>query len=238
MTHPRLETHRRLRDIDEEPDRRQRTLATLWSRKHQIPFGGTVALKVSYQGNDVVVDEGSTLLIGAGENSQIRIARPGISRRHAVVAFDGVNWKVEDAGSRNGTYLNGERVHVTPLDGPTTLILGHPTEGEEVMFVPITEHAPSPEATLQDEIDAFVLPDSPPPAPAPAPRPAAVASVARSAPAAQPKSRPDTSNPDDLNAAIRDQIQAIKGLTWSVWAMIAVTAVLCVLTLFVGILGA
>ena len=197
-----------------------------------------MALRVSYQGNDVVVDEGSTLLIGAGEGSQVRISRPGISRRHAVVAFDGVNWKVEDAGSRNGTYLNGERVHVTPLDGPTTLILGHPTEGEEVTFVPIVERAASPEATLQDEIDAFVLPDNPPPAPAPAPRMAVPAAVAASAPAPQQRARPATSTPDDLTAAIRDQIQAIKGLTWSVWAMIAVTAVLCVLTLFVGILGA
>jgi hypothetical protein len=44
-------------------------------------------------------------------------------------------------------------------------------------------------------------------------------------------------DPDALTAAIRDQINAIKGLTWSVWAMIAVTAALCVLTLFVGVLG-
>jgi hypothetical protein len=36
---------------------------------------------------------------------------------------------------------------------------------------------------------------------------------------------------------LRDQINAVKGLTWSVWAMIAVTAALAVMTLFVGILG-
>jgi hypothetical protein len=40
-----------------------------------------------------------------------------------------------------------------------------------------------------------------------------------------------------LTAAMRDQISAVKGLTWSVWAMIAVTAALIVLTLFVGILS-
>jgi hypothetical protein len=192
-----------------------------------------VALRVSYQGNDVVVDEGSTLLIGAGEASQIRIARPGISRRHAVVAYDGVNWKVEDAGSRNGTFLNGEKIHVTPLDGPTTLVLGHPTEGEEVTFTPIVDAGVSQEATLQADIDAFVLPDSPPPAPARSAAPVAAATAA----AARPTPR-TASESDDLIAAIRDQIQAVKGLTWSVWAMIAVTAALCVLTLFVGILGA
>lgn len=195
-----------------------------------------MALRVSYQGNDVVVEEGSTLLIGAGEASQIRISRPGISRRHAVVAFDGVNWKVEDAGSRNGTFLNGERVHVTPLDGPTILILGHPTEGEEVTFTPIVEASTAQEATLQAEIDAFVLPDSPPPSQARTAAPAVAAPVA--AAASQPRARRAASESDELTAAIRDQVQAVKGLTWSVWAMIAVTAALCVLTLFVGILGA
>jgi len=32
-------------------------------------------------------------------------------------------------------------------------------------------------------------------------------------------------------------MKSIKGLTWSVWAMIAVTAGLAILTLFVGIIG-
>lgn len=214
--------------------RRLRVVATLGNRKHHSPSGGNVALRVSYQGNEVVVDEGSTLLIGAGDGSQIRISRPGISRRHAVVAFDGVNWKVEDAGSRNGTFLNGERIHVTPLDGPTTLILGHPTEGEEVSFTPIVEASAPQEATLQAEIDAFVLADTPPPAPTRSPAPVAVATAV----AAQPRAHRTGTESDDLTAAIRDQIQAVKGLTWSVWAMIAVTAALCVLTLFVGILGA
>jgi hypothetical protein len=217
----------------QEQERSKRAVATLWSRKQHFLPGGNVALRVSYQGNDVVVDEGSTLLIGAGEASQIRIARPGISRRHAVVAYDGVNWKVEDAGSRNGTFLNGEKIHVTPLDGPTTLVLGHPTEGEEVTFTPIVDAGVSQEATLQADIDAFVLPDSPPPAPARSAAPVAAATAA----AARPTPR-TASESDDLIAAIRDQIQAVKGLTWSVWAMIAVTAALCVLTLFVGILGA
>jgi len=201
-----------------------------------------VALRVSYQGNDVVVEEDSSALIGAGESSQIRIVRPGISRRHAVVAFDGAHWKVEDAGSRNGTFLDGERVYVTPLDGPTTLILGHPTDGEEVTFTPIVEVQAASEATVQADIDAFVVPDSAsqnaPSADRPAARPAGTAPVVAAAAAAPRPARAAAGSSDDLTAAIRDQIAAIKGLTWSVWAMIGVTAALCVLTLFVGILGA
>ncbi len=115
--------------------------------------GATVSLKITYQGSDVVVEEGSTVLIGSGETSQIQIARPGISRRHAAIAFDGATWKVEDANSRNGTFANGERVHVATIDGPTTLVLGHPTDGEAVTFTPIGDAS----ADIQDEIDAFVI---------------------------------------------------------------------------------
>ncbi|MCZ7531938.1 MAG: FHA domain-containing protein [Acidimicrobiia bacterium] len=192
-----------------------------------------MSLKITYQGNDVVVKEGSAALIGSGEASQIRIARPGISRRHAAITFDGAAWKVEDADSRNGTFVNGKRIHVTTIDGPTTLVLGHPTDGEVVTFTPIADIS----SDVQDEIDAFVLPDSPPLAPPPAPRPqraAATAPTTVAATAPRPAAQVET---NELNAAIRDQIAAIRGLTWSVWAMIAVTAALCVLTLFVGILG-
>ncbi len=190
-----------------------------------------MSLKINYQGNEVVVKEGSTALIGSGEASQIRIARPGISRQHAAIAFDGTTWKVEDADSRNGTFANGERVHVTTIDGPTTLVLGHPTDGEAVTFTPIADTS----VDVQEEIDAFMLPDSPPLAPPPAPRAQRTAAPTTVA-ATVPRSASAVET-NELNAAIRDQISAIKGLTWSVWAMIAVTAALCVLTLFVGILG-
>ncbi|MEZ5174819.1 MAG: FHA domain-containing protein [Acidimicrobiia bacterium] len=199
-----------------------------------------MSLKVSYQGNDVVVDEGSSILIGSGEGSSIRIARPGISRQHAAVSYDGSTWKVEDADSRNGTFVDGQRIHVTTIDGPMTLFLGHPTDGESITFTPIDNSVQD----LADEIDSFMLPDTPPAVPsrtsrrsavdsAPAPSPTASAAVVAASDPPRQKSATDP----DLHDAIRDQIAAIRGLTWSVWAMIAVTAALCVLTLFVGILG-
>lgn len=195
-----------------------------------------MSLQVNYQGKEFIVEEGSTALIGSGERSTIQIPRPGISRQHAAVAYDGAVWKVEDAGSRNGTFENGERVQITTIDGPKTLVLGHPTEGEVVQF---REVAGQPAADLQAEIDAFVLPETAPPAAPPAaPAAAAATKVQRTTPARnRSKGASMPTDPNELTAAIRDQIAAIKGLTWSVWAMIAVTAALCVLTLFVGILG-
>jgi hypothetical protein len=190
-----------------------------------------VSLKVSYQDADFIVEEDSPAFIGSGEAATIRIVRPGISRRHAVISYDGSTWKFEDAGSRNGSFSDGDRVHLITIDGPTSLYLGHPSDGELLTLTPVGASSTSePAEDLQDEIDAFVLPETPPPAPVPARTPRPMPVAASSAP-------PTATESTELADAIREQISAIKGLTWSVWAMIAVTAALAVMTLFVGILG-
>lgn len=219
--------------------------------------GGTVPLKVVHQGKETVVEDDATALIGSDASSAIRIVRPGISRRHALVSYDGTGWKVEDAGSRNGTFIDGNRVTVSMIEGSTTAFLGHPTDGEQVTFVPQDGAGTTVSSSAAPE--AFDLPDSPPKAPATAAATSAAAASAskptkqspKAASAAPTRVQPvapaparsgaasSTSDVElaQLSAAIRDQIKAIKGLTWSVWAMIAVTAALIVLTLFVGILS-
>ena len=200
--------------------------------------GDIVPLKVIHQGNETVVDDGDTALIGSDAVASIRIVRPGISRRHAVLSDDGGQWKFADAGSRNGTYLDGERVQTISVDGPTTVYLGHPSEGEVVSLVPVVATKAATVAPEPDIMDAGLEPtkvaEAAPIAPAkPAPK--------RTAAVATPKASGSQTVSDvelaQLTAAIRDQISAVKGLTGSVWAMIAVTAVLIVLSLFVGILA-
>lgn len=212
-------------------------------------------LKVVHQGKETVVEDDATALIGSDASSEIRIVRPGISRRHALVSFDGTGWKVEDAGSRNGTFIDGNRVSVSMIEGSTTAFLGHPTDGEQVTFVPQGASDSETSGSSDAIIEEFDLPATPPPAAT-----AAVATTAATAttkqdrttsasaptrvqPAAPAPAKPSApASASDvelaqLTAAIRDQIKAVKGLTWSVWAMIAVTAALIVLTLFVGILS-
>ena len=200
-------------------------------------------LNITYQGSDTSVEDNDTVLIGSDAASTIRIVRPGISRKHAVVSFDGDSWKVEDAGSRNGVFADGQRIQTVIIDGQTTLYLGHPTDGEAISFTPVASDAAEPtsagESSIQDEIDAFVITDKPekeePAAPSTATPPPPDANRTRIQPAST--TSPSDADIASLTTALRDQISAVKGLTWSVWAMIAVTAALAVMTLFVGILG-
>ena len=194
-----------------------------------------------HQGNENVVDDESTALIGSDASATVRIVRPGISRKHAVVSHDGSTWKVEDAGSRNGTYKDGKRVQTLEIAGPTTLYLGHPTDGEAVSLVPVSAAtaAPTTESPSTDDAapEAFDLPAEPPAAAAASTPSARAADRTRVQPAPVPATSASEIELAQLTAAIRDQISAVKGLTWSVWGMIAVTSALIVLTLFVGILS-
>ncbi|MEA3510707.1 MAG: FHA domain-containing protein [Actinomycetota bacterium] len=182
-------------------------------------------LRVTGAGDDVTVPAGTTAVIGADSSATIKVARPGISRRHAVVKYDGSHWVVQDASSRNGTFHNGARIQVLDIKGPTTIRLGHPAEGTEIVLTPVAVSSKSSAGLKTPTVAAQAA------TPAPAQR-------TRVAPATK---APNTGNVDprldDLVASLNDTVKSIKGLTWSVWAMIAVTAVLALLTLFVGVVG-
>jgi len=64
------------------------------------------------------------IVVGRGEDTDILIDNPSMSRRHAQFRQEGAGWVVEDMGSSNGTFLNGERIEGA-----------HPVEiGTEVAF--------------------------------------------------------------------------------------------------------
>jgi DNA-binding winged helix-turn-helix (wHTH) protein len=49
-------------------------------------------------------------VIGRDSDADIRLALPAVSRRHAVITIDADEAMVQDLGSRNGTWLNGEKL--------------------------------------------------------------------------------------------------------------------------------
>ena len=54
--------------------------------------------------------------LGRDVNNSIVIEDPFASQEHAILTFRGRSWYVEDLGSTNGTYVNGNRVDgVAPL---------------------------------------------------------------------------------------------------------------------------
>lgn len=72
----------------------------------------------------VPLGEGENIL-GRDPDAAVWFDRPGVSRRHARIVVSGDGATLEDLGSRNGTYLGGERVvKPTALDDGDQIRLG------------------------------------------------------------------------------------------------------------------
>ncbi len=63
-------------------------------------------------------------VIGRREDCDLRIPLGDISRKHCRLIKDGNVLKLEDLGSSNGTYRNGERIQETELSPGDTVQLG------------------------------------------------------------------------------------------------------------------
>ncbi len=64
----------------------------------------------------------TTWLIGAAIGCDLRVDRPFVSGKHCRLTHDGSSWRLEDLGSTNGTFVNGERISATTVVSPTDRI--------------------------------------------------------------------------------------------------------------------
>lgn len=110
--------------------------------------------------------EGDQLMIGRDSTNEIVINDAEVSRRHARLTFQGGKYVLEDLGSTNGTFVNGQR-----LAGPRVLKPGEVVSfGEQIVMV-FEMISIDPGATVASPRAAAVPvasrpPYSPPPPPA------------------------------------------------------------------------
>jgi pSer/pThr/pTyr-binding forkhead associated (FHA) protein len=110
--------------------------------------------------------EGDQLNIGRDSTNEITINDAEVSRRHARLTFQGGKYVLEDLGSTNGTFVNGQR-----LAGPRVLKAGEVVSfGEQIVLVfEVTTNDPgatvvSPRAAAVPSISRPLTPPPPPPA--------------------------------------------------------------------------
>jgi pSer/pThr/pTyr-binding forkhead associated (FHA) protein len=124
-----------------------------------------------------------SLVIGRADDADLTLADAGVSRSHARVSDDAGGASIEDLGSSNGTFVNGERVEGSRAlgDGDQIQLGGailRVSEGtaETQMIDPgATEAYPGPAAAAIPEPDVQEPPAEKPFIPAPpTPPPAGV----------------------------------------------------------------
>lgn len=124
--------------------------------------------------------EGEQLTIGRDSSNAVAINDPEVSRKHARLSFQGGKYVLEDLGSTNGTFVNGQR-----LAGPIVLKPGDVVSlGEQIvlMYDAINVDPGATVAVSRKAVQAAV----PPPAQSAAPPPYSAPPGYAPAPSAAP----------------------------------------------------
>lgn len=111
--------------------------------------------------------EGDQLTIGRDSTNGVAINDPEVSRRHSRLTFQGGKYVLEDLGSTNGTFVNGQR-----LSGPHVLKAGDVVAlGEQIVLMYDAANI-DPGATIASPRNAVRVPQAAAPMPAPVVPPA------------------------------------------------------------------
>jgi cytochrome P450/NADPH-cytochrome P450 reductase len=152
---------------------------------------------------------GRALRIGRAPGSDIVIADPGVSRKHAELRVTPDGCWIVDLGSANGTYVNGHRVTSALLAEGDLVTIGPATfrlsgqELREAQPPPAAPQAPAPQSS----------PAGPSPAgPSPAPQSAASRAPASRAPASKAAGQPAAGSPAAAPGSPREIPYAVRWL--------------------------
>ncbi len=67
---------------------------------------------------------GDEAVLGRGEGATVRLGDLASSKSHAHLVHDASGWRLVDLDSRNGTFVNGERVQQVPLQSGDRIQIG------------------------------------------------------------------------------------------------------------------
>ncbi len=103
-----------------------------WTWSESIRLGGVPPLVVRTSRSSLRASDGGRYTIGRDPDCDVYVDDPRVSREHAALrVIDGI-WVLEDLSSRNGTWLDGERVYRLEITGSLVVRLasadGRPTD--------------------------------------------------------------------------------------------------------------
>src|SRR5262245_11402547 len=77
-----------------------------------------------FQGSEYALTDSGEMLVGRSGDVQIVLSEDMVSRRHARIAYDGNKITIEDLGSTNGTFVNGEKIKRCDLKEGDRVLIG------------------------------------------------------------------------------------------------------------------
>jgi len=114
-----------------------------------IEAGAVGPIRIEFGTDHRTLAPDETLTIGRDPAGGLAIDDGRVSRRHLRISARPEGWTLEDLNSSNGTFCGGSRVTLLVVNAPTTVMLGDPSDGQQLTLRPEAPAA-SPGDTMID----------------------------------------------------------------------------------------
>ncbi len=107
-----------------------------------------------YQGGEFPLEQGREVLLGRSSDLDMVLVEEMVSRRHARILWTGDDISIEDLGSTNGTFVNGEKIDARTIQEGDRILIGTSI----LKLVPASQNAQA----ATGDIEYVRRPDTPP----------------------------------------------------------------------------
>ncbi|MEU8441528.1 FHA domain-containing protein [Streptomyces microflavus] len=112
---------------------------------------GVPELVLELNGSTWTLDPSRPYTLGRDPQGDLTIDDARVSWRHATISWSGRSWFIEDHGSTNGTYVQGQRVQRAEIGPGTGVRLGNATDGPRLDLTAAAGQAPVQQQQQQQQ---------------------------------------------------------------------------------------
>ncbi|MGW7430519.1 FHA domain-containing protein [Streptomyces sp. NPDC054861] len=113
---------------------------------------GVPELVLELNGRTWTLEPSRSYTLGRDPQGDLVIDDARVSWRHATISWGGRSWVIEDHGSTNGTFVQGQRVHAVEIGPGSAVHLGNATDGPRLNLAASAaapQQAPAQQAPAQ-----------------------------------------------------------------------------------------
>lgn len=112
---------------------------------------GVPELVLESNGRTWTLDPSRAYTLGRDPQGDVVFDDARVSWRHATVSFNGRSWVIEDHGSTNGTFVQGQRIHQMELGPGSAVNLGNATDGPRLNLSGAAASVATPQARPEQQ---------------------------------------------------------------------------------------